>query len=301
MNWNHKLVRMSIAKSGCIALGCCIGLGFIGCDKGAHTVEPKDALASTSVELASGPKGEAEVAGKDAEHTHVAGAHGGTIVPIGADSYHAEALVDNDGKIRVFLLGKDETRIQEVEAQTLASYIKGETQAQAVSVSLVPEAQLGDGAGMTSQFVGELPKELRGQGLTITIPNLPISGERFRVAFRLEGSHGGHGMPGGVRIPEDERALYLTAGGKYTQEDIERNGSTVPSVKFDGIASEHDDNPKVGDRICPISKTKANEAFAWIIDGKTYTFCCPPCVDEYVRLAKERPDELKSPEDFIKQ
>ena len=104
-----------------------------------------------------------------------------------------------------------------------------------------------------------------------------------------------------MRIPEDERALYLTAGGKYTQEDIERNGSTVPSVKFDGIASEHDDNPKVGDRICPISKTKANEAFAWIIDGKTYTFCCPPCVDEYVRLAKERPDELKSPEDFIKQ
>lgn len=294
MQWSHELTRW------CFLLGVCFSLALNGCEKGSERrVQPKEVVATTNVELATV---EGEKLGEDQEHTHVAGAHGGTIVPIGADSYHAEALVDDDGKIRVFLLGKDETRIQEVEARTLASYIKGEKQAQAISVPLEPEAQLGDGVGMTSQFVGELPEELRGQGLTITIPNLPISGERFRVAFQLEGAHeGGHGMPGGVRIPEDERALYLTAGGKYTEKDIELNGSTVPSVKFDGIASEHDDNPKVGDRICPISKTKANEAFAWIIDGKTYTFCCPPCIDEYVRLAKERPDELKSPEDFIKQ
>jgi YHS domain-containing protein len=56
-----------------------------------------------------------------------------------------------------------------------------------------------------------------------------------------------------------------------------------------------------GDKICPISKTKANEQFAWVIDGKNYTFCCPPCIDEYVKLAKEQPEALESPDSFIKE
>jgi len=295
MRWNHE-PRVSF-----FVCSCCFAVGMIGCERGTERVAPKDAVSAAGGEVGSVRDAKADGMETDSEHTHVAGAHGGTIVPIGSDSYHAEALVDSDGKIRVFLLGKDETRIQEVEAQTLSSYVKGQGQAQAISVPLVPEAQLGDGAGKTSQFVGQLPKELLGQGLTVTIPSLPISGERFRVAFVLEGVHGGHGMPGGVRIPEDERKLYLTSGGRYTQEDIEANGMTVPSVKYDGIASQHDDNPRVGDRICPISKTKANDAFAWVIDGKSYTFCCPPCMDEYVRLAKERPDELKDPSEFVKQ
>lgn len=185
MRWNNE-PRLWIS-----VLSCCVAVGMVGCERGTERVQSRDVVSAT-------PKVDGMVT--DSEHTHVAGVHGGTIVPIGADSYHAEALVDSDGKIRVFLLGKDETRIQEVEAQTLASYVKGQGQAQAVSVPLVPETQLGDGAGMTSQFVGELPKELRGQGLTVTIPNLPISGERFRVAFVLEGCIVGMGCRAGYEF-----------------------------------------------------------------------------------------------------
>jgi multiple sugar transport system substrate-binding protein len=39
--------------------------------------------------------------------------------------------------------------------------------------------------------------------------------------------------------------------------------------------------------ICPISKTKAAPKFSWVVGGKTYQFCCPPCVDEFVQTAKK--------------
>ncbi len=60
-------------------------------------------------------------------------------------------------------------------------------------------------------------------------------------------------------------------------------------------------NPKVGDRICPITQTKANPKFAWTIDGKSYQFCCPPCIDEFVKLAKKSDEALPLPESFIKK
>ena len=92
----------------------------------------------------------------------------------------------------------------------------------------------------------------------------------------------------------------MTAGGKYTDADIKANGGVTATQKFKGVPSSHDMFPKEGDRICPVTKTKANPKFTWIVDGKSYQFCCPPCVDEFVTMAKERPEEMKSPDDYIK-
>ncbi|MBL8794198.1 MAG: hypothetical protein JNM56_09850, partial [Planctomycetia bacterium] len=47
--------------------------------------------------------------------------------------------------------------------------------------------------------------------------------------------------------------------------------------------------------------TKANAKFTWVVGGKGYEFCCPPCVDEFVRLAKESPDEVMLPGEYIKK
>ncbi|MFM8400926.1 MAG: hypothetical protein ACKOAH_24125, partial [Pirellula sp.] len=127
-----------------------------------------------------------------------------------------------------------------------------------------------------------------------------ISGERFRIAFELK-AHDDHQSMGKQAQAGEEESLYLTPGGKYTTADIEANGKTIPSIKFKGIRSNHDDKPMPGDKICPISKTKANEQFVWVIDGKAYTFCCPPCIDEFVRSAKEQPDSLQAPESYIKE
>jgi YHS domain-containing protein len=63
--------------------------------------------------------------------------------------------------------------------------------------------------------------------------------------------------------------------------------------------TKHDMAPMPGDFICPVTLTKANPKVEWQIDGKKYLFCCPPCVDEFVRMAKEEPDSLKAPGDYV--
>ncbi len=115
------------------------------------------------------------------------------------------------------------------------------------------------------------------------------------------GPAGGHDdMPAGVDADE-ERALYLTPGGLYTEADIKANGSMTASDKYKGKMAKHDMKPKAGDKICPITMTKANPKFTWIIGGKTYEFCCPPCIDEYVLLAKTSPKEVLDPNEYVKK
>lgn len=235
----------------------------------------------------------------EGEHPHKPGSHGGVIVPIGSDSYHAEAVTEKGGDFRLLILGKDESRVQEVDLQTIKAYVKVVGQSDASPIELTASPQDGDGEGKTSQFSGKLPEQAIGKPLEVTIPNLRINGERFRIGFSTASVAHEEEMPAGLPAAE-ERELYLTPGGKYTDADIEANGRMTASDKFKGIRSSHDMKPKQGDRICPVTLTKANPKFTWMIDGKPYEFCCPPCVDEFVKLAKEQPDEVKSPDTYIK-
>lgn len=123
-----------------------------------------------------------------------------------------------------------------------------------------------------------------------------------------EEDHDGHAGQGATVMPEakegdspEEQKLFFTPGGLYTQADIQANGSQLPMDKFRDIASEHDMNPKKGDLLCPITMTKANKKFPWQIGGKTYYFCCPPCIGEFVKRAKEKPSDFPSPVDLIKK
>jgi YHS domain-containing protein len=239
---------------------------------------------------------------KDDDHEHAPGQHGGIIVSIGRDSYHAEAVFERGGTLRLYMLGQDETTIQEVEARPLDAYARAAGAAEAEKFILNPEPQPGDRPGMTSLFVGRLPEGLAGKDVEVTIPNVAIGEGRFRIGFRSVQAHDAHAGPAmpTPRGSEEEEKLFLTPGGKYTEADIEANGRTVPSVKFRGIRATHDTDPKPGEPICPITDTKANQKFAWVVGGKTYEFCCPPCIEEFVATAKENPDEVKDPE-FYRQ
>ena len=273
------------------AVGGAAGLaGLVGCDQ---VKTPPSPPAQTT----RPPK----AAGKH-DHDHEPTARGGLIVSIGEDSYHAEALYEKGGILRLYMLGKDETKVQEVPAQTLTAYAKAEGAAEAEQFTLEPKPQPGDKQGMTSQFVGNLPRGAAGKPVEVTIPSITIGGERFRIAIPKSKSvaHDGHGMPDKV-ADADERTLYLTPGGMYTAADIQANGNRTASEKFKGLKAEHDLKPKPGDKICPITLTKANPKFAWVIGGKAYEFCCPPCVDEFVALAKESPREVKEPEAYVKK
>jgi YHS domain-containing protein len=233
------------------------------------------------------------------EHGHKPGAHGGIMISLGRDSYHAEAVFEMGGVLRLYTLGKDESRVIDVEKQTLKGFVKAEGDAEAHQFTLEAEPQDGDAEGRTSQFVGTLPKGLWGMNLDVTVPNIVISGERFRVGFKSSPEQHDEGMPNKV-ADEEERKLYLTPGGKYTEADIKSNGNVTASVKFKGLKSSHDMFPKPGDKICPVTKTKANPQFTWVVDGKAYEFCCPPCVDEFVKMAKSTPDGILEPSDYVK-
>ena len=241
----------------------------------------------------------------DEEHGHKPGMHGGIIVSIGRDSYHAEAVFEQGGTLRLFMLGQDEGRVQEVDVQTLTAYVKSVGGTDSVSVTMEPERASGDADGKTSQFLAKLPEDLAGKPVEVTVPSLRINGERFRLGFTSESAHEEDAGHGGSDMPEkvadaEERELYLTPGGHYTAADIEANGGVTASQKFKGVRAKHDMNPKPGDKICPVTMTKANPNFSWIVAGKTYEFCCPPCVDEFVGQAKSG-EEIGEPEDYVQK
>ncbi|MFN3648575.1 MAG: hypothetical protein ACK47B_03255 [Armatimonadota bacterium] len=108
-------------------------------------------------------------------------------------------------------------------------------------------------------------------------------------------------QPPAAPAASKDRQLYLTPGGAYTEADIKANGSQLPSQKFRGVRVNHDLKPAVGDRICPITLTKANPGYSWVIGGKEYLFCCPPCLEEFLTLAKKDPAAIKPPETYVKQ
>jgi len=253
-------------------------------------------LAGCSGTPAPGPAVETK---KDAEHGHKPGKHGGILVSIGSDSYHAEAVFEKGGQLRLYMLGQDETRILEVDRQTLNAFVKAVGDAEAEPLKLEPDPTDDDAATSTSRFLGKVPERLAGKNLEVTVTNLRVGKERFRFAFQSVTEPASHvAMPAATA---DEKKLYLTPGGKYTVADIQANGNTIPTVKLKGIKIQHDDAPKPGDAICPISKTKANPDLGWVVGGKTYTFCCPPCIDEFVTQAKEKPDAILDPESYRKK
>jgi hypothetical protein len=236
------------------------------------------------------------------DHEHGVGANGGLIVPLGRESYHIEPVFEPHGVLRLYLLGADESRIQETQRQTLTAYVKPVGGRDTVPLEIESEPQEGDADGMTSRFKGLLPETLRGVEVEVTIPNLRIEGERFRVGFssvRPDG-HPEAKMP--AAASDDQAAeLFLTPGGKYTEADITANGRLTAKQKFSTFVAKHDMHPKAGDAICPITETKANPKCAWVIGGQTYEFCCPPCVEEFVRMAKESPDQIRDPGDYVQR
>ena len=292
----HYLAVVATTAAAIVTIAGCASESPQKTDSPAVPSVAQTSLPSAPTVAASAETG---AKGTDEVHPHKPGSHGGIIIPIGSDSYHAEAVIEKGGVFRLLMLGKDETRIQEVDVQPVKAYIKAVGDPDATPIEMAATPQEGDAADMTSQFTGQLPEALQSRQLDVTIPNLRIAGERFRIGFTTVTETHADEMP--AALPDDEeRKLYLTAGGKYTEADIKANGNVTASQKFKGVSSSHDMFPKKGDRICPITLTKANPDFTWIIDGKPYQFCCPPCVDEFVKLAKEQPHAIKDPDSYIK-
>lgn len=276
-----------------LSLMAAIAFALVGC---TNSSPPVPSTAQTV------PGAKATDQAHEDGHGHKPGAHGGHIVSLGRDSYHVEAIVTKDGKLLLYTLGNDESKVLDIDAQPLTAYVKAAGATDSTPIQVEPKPQPGDASGKASLFIGELPTDAVGKAVDVTIPSLAIEGERFRLNFstHVDDDHGAGAMPDSADGAE-ARALYLTPGGIYTAADIEANGGVTAAEKFKGVMASHDLKPKPGDKICPVTLTKANPKFSWVIAGKTYEFCCPPCIDEFVGLAKSAPDEIKEPEEYVKQ
>lgn len=234
-----------------------------------------------------------------ADHAESA-AHGGVMVEIGEDLYHAEAVFEADGAVRLYLLGKDAKRVIEIDAKAVEAFAKPDGGTAAYKFEFTPAPQPGDADGKTSLLVGKLPAEAAGKSVGVSIPNLRVGADRFRVGFHSPEATSHEVMPA-KRTDTAAQKLFGTPGGLYTDADIRTNGIKPPEDKYKGIKSKHDADAKPGDKICPISETLANPQFTWVVGGKTYEFCCVPCIEEFVSAAKEKPEGIKPPEAYRKR
>lgn len=242
------------------------------------------------------------------KHAH-RNAHGGLVLSVGKG--HVEAVRETGGRLRLYALGEDETVLNPIPTREIRADALPDGSAEAYPLTLTAEPQPGEPDGASSTFAGKLPESMARAPMTLSMI-LPLEGRLHRVRFRLEpegthatpDAHAGGGTPSGheagdspampdAASPGDQERLYRTPGGRYTKADIRANGTALPSEKFKGLMAKHDLQPAAGDRVCPITNTKANPRFAWVVNGQTYLFCCPPCIDEFVLRAKTAPESIQ--------
>jgi hypothetical protein len=229
-------------------------------------------------------------------HDHPPGPHGGTVVAIDrGNRFHAETIFDAAGVVHLYTFGRELSEPRPVLARTVCAAVRGHGDGpDEHAVMLRPRPQPDDPPGTASRFVGRLPPAAWRPHLRLVVWSLRVEGERFRFEIDAAGAPFDEGSA--AKAIAAEAALYSTPGGKYGADDIRANGGRAAAEKYRGERPAHEDRPAAGDRVCPVSLARADPRFVWVVGGREYLFCCPPCIDEFVAAAKERPDEVKEPE-----
>jgi hypothetical protein len=223
-----------------------------------------------------------------------------------AGNYHIEAQLDPSGALTLYIYGQREKQLAPLDTAGLETGLEvwaiceGEGR---ISLPMRARPYPTDPTGTASRFVGRFarrPDQIR-VGLSLTVP---IDGRTYRVQWRPEDISPGPSGDGAAAMPvaassDEAQRLFLTPGGVYTPADIAANGRMTATQKYGDQMSSHNPHPAPGDRICPITDTLANPRFAWTVGGKIYLFCCPPCIEEFVRKAKTAPGTIRAPEAYI--
>ena len=201
---------------------------------------------------------------KDDDHDHGDGPHGGTIIEFG--KIHAEFTVNHKTQeATVYILDGDAKKAEPILTDKLLLSIKN-PQFQ-VDLKAVPTD--GEPKGKSSRFVGKHEKLGVEQEFEGTVSG-EIDGKPYLGDFKEKPDHDKKQSRGSDDHPKEERVvkadaaedrqLYLTPGGIYTDDDIHASRDMVPSVKYKSFKAAHDIKPKSSDRLCPITLTKANPA-----------------------------------------
>jgi hypothetical protein len=236
-------------------------------------------------------------------HEHQGGgSHQGVLVEWGKDEYHAEFVVDHsEQEATVYVLDGEAKKAPSIKPDKISDMVLNISNlVPPLSVELKYDAKRSNNNGIvftaTHKQLGII-KEYKGS-ISAMINGKPYAGDFEDKAHGGKEAH--TGMPAGV-VGDREKKLYLEPGGLYTEEDIKANGTTVPSERFKDAVWAHDEDLKTGDKVCPVTANKAEAECSWIVGGKKYEFCCPPCLDKFMMWAKTKPEKVKDPGDYVKK
>lgn len=231
-------------------------------------------------------------------HGHPPAPHAGQVITFKAGSahYHVEFVVEPTGMVRVYPLDESATQPLPVEAQPLVLSVQSSAAGEPTPLMLRPVVGT-EPNGTTTQFVGRLPARVVSGRLTVRFTEFRVNGERYRFEFVWDSPIGENAFREAFR--EEQRRIFLSAGGKYLDSDIRDNGGVSADANFAALAPTHNHAPKPGDRVCPVSGFKADSSITWVVGRERYAFCCQPCIDEFVLLAKEKPDDVRPAASYV--
>lgn len=212
-----------------------------------------------------------------------AGPHGGLIAEW-EEIYHAEFTVDHAKKqVVVYILDDKAKAAPKIDAAKITKVQVTITEPkQKDAIELAHDAKLSSAKGIA--FVGTHEVFAKAADMKLAISG-NVDGKRYVGDVTYE-------------APK-KAALYLKPGGIYTAADVKANGATTPTEKFKGKEWAHEDNLKPGDKLCPVTKNKAEADCAWIVQGQRYEFCCPPCLDKFIGWAHFQPDKVKNANEYV--
>ena len=253
--------------------------------------------------------GAAKVKAKEKDHDHdlrsrqTWSGNGGPVVEWGSDEFHAEFTVDHPTKtVIVYILDGEMKKarivvVSRISAGSKTHVVASEKPKIEIDLTHDPKKSGKDGIAFTwrARFFCQAGRSSRAQSSPCSTKTRKrrrkrTPGKEFDYEPKKEG--------GDKKKTVSTEDLYRTPGGIYTAADIKANGDVPPKVKFKGIA-HREEALKVGDKMYPISKEKASSEVTWVIAGERYEFCCPPCVERFLKLAHNEPEKVKKPAEYV--
>ena len=258
-----------ICLTSCLCIGLLLAFAALpGCNKGEPAkVTPEDTKKDQP------------------EHDHPdAGPHRGPLAEWGSEEYHAEFTLDPGNKqVTVYILDAKAKAAPTIDAAKITNVrVSVVGSKPLIKVDLKHDAKLSDAKGIA--FIGTHDHFAKAAEMTLNISgnvgDKPYSGD---VTYK----------------PSKGAQLFLTPSRIYTAADIKANGNQAPAEKFKGKVWAHEEDLKPGDKICPVTKNKADPECAWIVKGQRYEFCCPPCLDKFIGWAHNQPDKVKDAHEYV--
>lgn len=137
---------------------------------------------------AAGP-GEANHAGEAHDHPST-GPHGGELIELGEEEYHAELVHEND--VTVYFLDGSAKSAAPIEAAEIVINVSHDGKAE--QFRLTAQGDAGDPAGKSSRFVSsdaELLADVKGEDAEVELV-VAINGKQYRGALEHEHGEEGH-------------------------------------------------------------------------------------------------------------